>query len=211
MVWDVQTKTTRVGKFGFKASAPSLKQQVAAAYATDMGVTNPLFKNGAHVPDISSTVLDATAFYSATLGVPMARNQADAVVAQGRTLFSALRCHSCHTPILRTGDGEDTSLSHQTIHPFSDLLLHDMRTGLSDNRPDFLASGREWKTSPLWGIGLTETVLKGRAGTYLHDGRARTLEEAILWHAGEARAAQAGFTQLSAPERDALITFLRSL
>ena len=146
MVWDVQTKTTRVGKFGCKASSSSLKQQIAAAYAKDMGVTNPLFKNGAHVPDISSTVLDATTFYSATLGVPMARNQADAVVAQGRTLISALRCHSCHTPILRTGDGVDTSLSHQTIHPLSDLLLHDMGTELSDNRPDFRASGREWKT-----------------------------------------------------------------
>lgn len=211
MVWDVQTKTTRVGKFGCKASSPSLKQQKAAAYASDTGVTNPLFKNGARVPDISSTILDATTFYSATLGVPMARNQADPKVSQGRTLFSALGCHSCHTLTLRTGNGVHTSLSHQTIHPFSDPLLHDMNTELSDNQPYFLASGREWKTPPLWRIGLTETVLKGRTGTYPHDGRARTLEEAILWHAGEASATQARFTQLSAPERDALITFLRSL
>ena len=126
----------------------------------------------------------------------------------------ALECPTslpCHTPTLETGDGVHTSLSHQTIHPFSDLLLHDMGTGLSDNRPDFMATGRECKTTPLWGIGLAETVLNGRSTTYLHDGRARTLEEAILWHGGEASAAQVRFTALPSAERDALIAFLRSL
>jgi CxxC motif-containing protein (DUF1111 family) len=210
-VWDVQTRTTVIGRFGFKASAPSLRQQVAAAYATDMGVTNPLFKRGTKTPEISSTILEATTFYSASLGVPMARDQADPTVIFGRALFTQFGCHSCHTPTLTTGTGMHPALSNQTIHPFSDLLLHDMGEGLADHRPDFSATGTEWRTTPLWGIGLTEQVLNGRPATYLHDGRARTLEEAILWHGGEASAAQARFRDASATDRDALIRFLRSL
>ena len=210
-VWDVQRRATVLGRFGFKASSPTLRQQVAAAYATDMGVTNPLFKRGTKTPEISSTILDATTFYSASLGVPMARDQNDPTVTQGRALFTQFGCHSCHTPTLTTGAGAHPFLSQQTIHPFSDLLLHDMGEGLADHRPDFSASGTEWRTTPLWGIGLTEQVLNGRPATYLHDGRARSLEEAILWHGGEASAAQARFRAASAPERDALIRFLRGL
>lgn len=210
-VWDVQTRATAVGRFGFKASTPNLRQQVAAAYATDMGVTNPLFKRGTKTPEIPARILDATTFYSATLGVPMARDQSDPTVIFGRALFTQFGCHSCHTPTLTTGPGLHPALSNQTIHPFSDLLLHDMGEGLADHRPDFSATGNEWRTTPLWGIGLTEQVLKGRPATYLHDGRARSIEEAILWHGGEASAAQSRFRAASVTEREALIRFLRSL
>lgn len=209
--WNVLTKTTTVGRFGFKASSPTLKQQVAAAYATDMGVTNPLFRRGAKTPEISGSILNATTFYSATLGVPMARDQSDPIVVRGRALFTQFGCHSCHTPTLQTGTGSHPALSQQTIHPFTDLLLHDMGEGLADHRPDFLASGSEWRTTPLWGIGLTEQVLTGRPATYLHDGRARSLEEAILWHGGEASGAQARFKESAAADREALIRFLRAL
>lgn len=211
IVWDAQSRRRAVGRFGFKASSPTLRQQIAAAYATDMGVTNPLFKAGTKSAEIPASILNSTTFYSATLGVPMARNQGNRTVTRGRALFSQFGCHSCHTPTVTTAIGAHAALSHQTIHPFSDLLLHDMGEGLADNRPDFSATGGEWKTTPLWGIGLTERVLNGRLATYLHDGRARSLEEAILWHGGEASAAQARFKQSSAAERAALIAFLRSL
>lgn len=211
VVWNVQTRSMSVGRFGFKASSPTLRQQVAAAYATDMGVTNPLFKRGSKTPDISAAILDATTFYSATLGVPMARDQNDPTVTRGRALFSQFGCHSCHTPTLTTGSGSHPALSRQTIHPFTDLLLHDMGEGLADHRPDFEATGTEWRTTPLWGIGLTEQVLNGRPATYLHDGRARSLEEAILWHGGEASGAQARFKESAAADRETLIAFLRSL
>ena len=210
-VWDVQTHAIALGRFGFKASSPTLRQQVAAAYATDMGVTNPLFRKGSRLPEIPSTILDATTFYAASLGVPMARDQNDPTVTQGRALFTQFGCHSCHTPTLTTGTGAHSFLSQQTIHPFSDLLLHDMGEGLADHRPDFSATGTEWRTTPLWGIGLTERVLNGRPATYLHDGRARTLEEAILWHGGEASGAQARFRDAPAMEREALVRFLRGL
>lgn len=211
IVWDVKKRATSVGRFGFKASSPTLRQQIAAAYATDMGVTNPLFQAETRSPEIPASILNATTFYSATLGVPMARKQGNRTVARGRALFSQFGCHSCHTPTLTTADGAHPALSHQTIHPFSDLLLHDMGEGLADHRPDSTATGREWRTTPLWGIGLTEQVLNGRPATYLHDGRARSLEEAVLWHGGEANAAQSRFTQSAAAERAALIAFLRSL
>ncbi len=211
LVRDVQTRSLQVGRFGFKAGAPTLKQQIAAAYATDMGVSNPLFRMRDARPEISAQILDATTFYTATLGMPMARNQRDFGIARGRSFFAAIGCQDCHTSTFVTGSGIHTALSNQTIHPFSDFLLHDMGAGLSDDRPEFQASGSEWRTTPLWGIGLSETVLQGRPATYLHDGRAQTLEEAILWHGGEAAAAQARFKALSASERDVLIRFLRSL
>lgn len=211
VVWNVQTRTSTIGRFGFKAGSPTLLQQVAAAYATDMGVSNALFRVRHEKPEISSRILNATTFYSATLGIPRARNQSDPVVTRGRDLFTSLGCNACHTPTFTTGAGAHASLSYQVIHPFSDLLLHDMGDGLADGRPEFLATGTEWRTTPLWGIGLAETVLKGKPATYLHDGRARTLEEAILWHGGEASTAQNGYKTLAASDRDALIQFLRSL
>lgn len=211
LVWDLRARGLRTGRFGFKAGSPSLVQQIAGAYATDMGLTNPLFKSGKEAPEIPASILAATTFYNATLGVPKARNQDSPTVLLGKSLFSTIRCDSCHTSTLRTGAGAHGALSYQTIHPFTDLLLHDMGGGLADGRPEFTATGREWRTAPLWGIGLTDTVLNGKAATYLHDGRARTLEEAILWHGGEAEQARELFINLAISERDALIQFLRSL
>ena len=210
-VWDVQTRSTSIGRFGFKAGAPTLKQQIAGAYATDMGVTNPLFHVRGERPDISSRILDSTTFYTATLAVPIARGQGDSQVVRGRELFDTIGCSSCHITTFVTGSGAHSSLENQIVHPFSDFLLHDMGAGLADNRPEFDASGSEWRTTPLWGIGLTDEVLQGQLATYLHDGRARSLDEAILWHGGEATAAQGRFKALQAADRENLIQFLRSL
>jgi CxxC motif-containing protein (DUF1111 family) len=110
-----------------------------------------------------------------------------------------------------TGNSDIPALAHQTIHPFTDLLLHDMGAGLEDGRPEFLASGSEWRTAPLWGLGLTGTALDGAPESYLHDGRTRTLEEAILWHGGEAERAKALFLSMSNVDRANLVVFLRSL
>ena len=124
-------------------------------------------------------------------------------------MFTELGCSSCHRPQLTTGDADVAGLSNQVIRPYTDLLLHDMGPGLADGRPDGEATGTEWRTTPLWGIGLTETV--SRHSRFLHDGRARNLTEAILWHGGEASAATEGFKALSAAERAALLAFLESL
>jgi len=211
MVWNQRERRTAVGKFGLKAAAPTVLQQVATAYSTDMGVTNPIFPMGDRPADISQSVLGLTVFYTQTLAVPKARDQDNAAVRSGRVTFQALGCAGCHMQTLTTGQHSIVELSNQTIHPFTDLLLHDMGEGLADGRPEFLATSREWRTTPLWGIGLTETVLRGGEVTYLHDGRARTLEEAILWHGGEAEASQRRFVEIAASEREALIRFLRSL
>jgi CxxC motif-containing protein (DUF1111 family) len=209
-VWSVDSGAFAVGKFGFKAGAPSLRQQVATAYAGDMGVTNPLFKERGRSVDIPARILDATTFYVSTLAVPRAREQSDPIVIRGKEIFSAFGCMDCHATGLRTGSAPIAALSNNLIHPFTDLLLHDMGEELADGRPEYRASGSEWRTAPLWGIGLADLVLS-RAATYLHDGRARTLEEAILWHGGEASAARNSFIAANKSERDALIAFLRSL
>ena len=211
VVWDVAARSTAIGRFGFKAGAPTLKQQVAAAYATDMGVTNPLFRGTDKKPDISNRILDATTFYTASLAVPRARRQDDPAVQRGKASFTSFGCAQCHTAELRTTGGATAALSNLTIHPFTDLLLHDMGSGLADGRSEFQASGSEWRTTPLWGIGLSGVVLGSRPESYLHDGRARTLEEAILWHGGEGAGAKDRFVAASASERDELIQFLRSL
>jgi len=210
-VLNVTNGRRSVGKFGFKASAPTVLQQVAGAYSTDMGVSNPLFPAGDRTPDITRRLLERTVFYTQTLAVPLARAQDDFVVRQGREIFGAIGCNRCHIESLTTGHHSIQELSRQNIQPFTDLLLHDMGAGLADHRPDFSASGSEWRTTPLWGIGLTEVVLGPREVSYLHDGRARTLQEAILWHGGEGENAKRAFIELAASERDSLIKFLRSL
>jgi CxxC motif-containing protein (DUF1111 family) len=133
----------------------------------------------------------------------------DPIVKQGAKLFNDLTCAACHTPRHTTGQVTRPELSNQIIWPYSDFLLHDMGPGLADGRPEFLADGNEWRTPPLWGLGLTK-VVNPQAG-FLHDGRAETIEHAILWHDGEARAAADGYRQLPKNERDALIRFLNSL
>ncbi|MEW6306199.1 MAG: di-heme oxidoredictase family protein, partial [Verrucomicrobiota bacterium] len=222
IVWDVVSKRPAIGRFGWKAEQPTVLQQVAGAFNGDMGLTTSLFPQENHTPaqairqpsggspEVSDEILHAVAFYSRTLAVPARRNWDDATVRRGQRIFHVLKCASCHVPELKTGDWPDLpELSHQTIRPYTDLLLHDLGEGLSDHRPVFTASGREWRTPPLWGIGLVEKV-NGHTN-FLQDGRARNLTEAILWHGGEAERSKGQFRALPKADRDALIAFLNSL
>jgi CxxC motif-containing protein (DUF1111 family) len=149
-------------------------------------------------------------FYVQTLAVPARRDVLDSVNRRGAVLFSQINCAGCHRTTMMTGVNDAINLSSQRIHPYTDLLLHDMGEGLTDNRPDFLATGREWRTTPLWGLGLLQRT-NGGTGYYLHDGRARSVEEAILWHDGEAAGSKRQFMQLSQADRAALLQFLSSL
>ncbi len=208
-VWDVQTQSTALGRFGWKANNPNLQQQSASAYVNDMGVTNPLFLESDGSMDIDEKTLTQATFYVQTLAVPARTLLDDPQVKQGEKLFNEANCAACHLVTLTTGKYQIPQLANQTIHPYTDLLLHDMGEELADRRPDFQATGTEWRTPPLWGIGLTQTVLP--YSSFLHDGRARTLEEAILWHGGEAKASRETFRQMSVSNRQALVRFLRSL
>lgn len=161
-------------------------------------------------PEIDAEHLGDVNYYSRLLAVPARRNVADREVQQGEVLFADVGCARCHTTTFETGEVEDfPELSRQTIHPYSDLLLHDLGDALADGRPDFEADGNEWRTPPLWGIGLFADV--NDHTRYLHDGRARNLEEAILWHGGEADSSSAAFRALTEAERTALLRFLESL
>jgi CxxC motif-containing protein (DUF1111 family) len=208
-VWDGEKKAVVLGRFGWKAGNPTIKQQSAAAYVNDMGVTNLLFPEADKTMDIDATTLEETTFYVQTLGAPVRGLLDDTRVVKGEKLFSDANCSACHIAELKTGESKITVLANQTIHPYTDLLLHDMGAGLADNRPDFRATGTEWRTPPLWGLGLTKTVLA--EATYLHDGRARTVEEAILWHDGEAKVSKEKFLQMSKEDRSSLVRFLNSL
>lgn len=223
-VWDVRANDFSLGRFGWKANSPTVEQQAAAAFLGDVGVTSPLFseencmesqlecQNLPHggVPEVEGDIFDSVVFYSKTLAVPARRNWDRNDVLRGKKLFRDSSCISCHVDQHQTAsDYPITALAGQTIRPYTDLLLHDMGEGLADNRPDFLANGREWKTPPLWGIGLIEKV-NGHT-FFLHDGRARNLEEAILWHGGEAEASKEAFRKMEKRDRDALIAFLESL
>ncbi|MCB9561596.1 MAG: thiol oxidoreductase [Kofleriaceae bacterium] len=211
-VWDAEAGAVAIGRFGHKANTPTLRQQAAAAYVNDMGVGSSLFPDDAGdapVVEIDDDTLDATAFYTRTLAVPARVATDDPAVARGETLFRDAGCARCHVETLTTGAADVAALADQTIHPYTDLLVHDLGDDLADGRPDFEADGREWRTAPLWGLGLTHTVLPGSG--FLHDGRARTLEEAILWHGGEAEAAREAFRRAPVADRDAVVAFLRSL
>ena len=220
-VWDVQKNGLSLGRFGWKANQPTLIQQVASAYHDDIGITTSLlpiessdgqsqYDGRGEDPELSDEILDVVTFYIQTLAVPARRDLDDPIVQRGEQLFDSAQCSSCHIPTLRTGSLSDVpAVSNQTIYPYTDLLLHDMGPGLADNRPDFLASGSEWRTPPLWGIGLVK-VVNGHTN-FLHDGRARGLLEAILWHGGEAEQSREAVQQMSASDRDALIAFLESL
>ena len=185
-----------------------------------MGITSPYFSQESSYgqtqfdgntddPEISEETLKAATFYSQSLAVPKRRNWNDPTVKRGKILFSELNCSSCHRPKYITGQHPEFSfLSNQTIFPYTDLLLHDMGNELSDNRPDFDASGNEWRTPPLWGVGLTKTV--GGHTNFLHDGRARSLEEAIMWHGGEAEKSKEDYRKLPKSDREAVVKFLES-
>jgi CxxC motif-containing protein (DUF1111 family) len=214
-VLDPETGHRRLGRFASKAGKARLSHQIAAALNTDMGVTTAIFPmlDGEAIggaPELATTDLDKMTRYIALLGVSARRDLSDAQALQGEQLFGSAQCVKCHRPTLTTSPYHPMAeLRGQTIHPYTDLLLHDMGPGLADNLGELDATGSEWRTPPLWSIGLTAGVSGGEA--YLHDGRARTLEEAILWHGGEADGAREAFRNMSAADRAALIKFLKSL
>ena len=223
-VWDYVLGEFVLGRFGWKANEPNLAQQIAGAFNGDLGITSEIFPEESCTPvqevclngdsggnpEVTAEQFEQILLYSNLLGVPRQRNENDPLVLQGRDLFIQAECSSCHVPTLQTGEHPTLAqLSNQMIHPYTDLLLHDMGEGLADGRPDFTASGSEWRTAPLWGLGLTQTV---NGHTFLlHDGRARDVTEAILWHGGEAAVSQQAFLNMSAAEREALLAFLASL
>ncbi|MFT6460390.1 MAG: CxxC motif-containing protein (DUF1111 family) [Pseudophaeobacter arcticus] len=228
--WSREYQQIMLGRFGYKAGMPTLHQQSAAAFSGDIGISTPLFPQpagdctAAQSPcltaphgdgdirgtEIDQANMDLVTFYSRNLAVPARRDSGDPQVLRGKELFYASGCTSCHTPKFvtqRLADRPENSF--QLIWPYSDLLLHDMGEGLADDRPEGRATGREWRTAPLWGIGLTKQV--NPDATYLHDGRARSLLEAILWHGGEAKPARDQVISLSPDDRATLIRFLESL
>ncbi|RON89706.1 thiol oxidoreductase [Pseudomonas fluorescens] len=227
-VWDDALQKTVMGRFGWKAGQPNLNQQNVHAFSGDMGLTTSLRPfddctdaqtackqapngNGPDgEPEVSDNILRLVLFYSRNLAVPARRGVNDAEVLAGKNLFFQAGCDSCHTPKYTTAaNAAEPELANQVIRPYSDLLLHDMGDGLADNRTEFQASGRDWRTPPLWGIGLTQAV-SGHT-QFLHDGRARNLLEAVLWHGGEAQAAQQQVLSFNAEQRAALLAFLNSL
>ncbi len=220
-VYDFTAEATVLGRFGWKANAPTSLQQTAGAYHDDMGVTNPIFQREnsfgqqqadtlADDPEIDSETLDVATFYIQTLAVPARRDIDDPQIARGEQLFRDAQCSACHTPTLETGVLPGVpEVSNQKIQPFTDMLLHDMGEGLADGRPDYRADGGEWRTPPLWGIGLTRVV--NDHTFFLHDGRARNLIEAIMWHGGEAEDSRDFVNNMLKEDREALIAFLQSL
>jgi len=208
LVWDTDRQTMALGRFGHKATVPTLRQQTAAAFAGDIGLSNKLLPETDGHRDLSDDQFEQAVVFISTVAVPAAVPQ-NAAAREGRALFDDLGCAGCHVPTLETGDHAIPQLAHQIIHPYTDLLLHDVGDRLTDARRDFTAEGVEWRTPPLWGLGLVQVVLP--AATFLHDGRARTLAEAILWHGGEAQAARDAFRLATKQERAALIEFLETL
>lgn len=223
-VWNKEKQATVLGRFGWKAGQPSLDQQNSGAFAGDMGLTSQHFGGDdctstqsdcrqaptGGTPEVSDDIRAKVLFYSRNLGVPARRDVDTPAVQEGKVVFHALGCQQCHTPAFTTtASAAEPELANQDIHPYTDLLLHDMGEGLADRRPEFQATGNEWRTPPLWGIGLTQDVSDHTR--FLHDGRARNLLEAILWHGGEARAVREAVVALPGVKREALLAFLNSL
>ncbi|MEM9997927.1 MAG: di-heme oxidoredictase family protein [Bacteroidota bacterium] len=224
MVWNIREGRSTLGRFGWKAEQPTVEQQVASAFHGDMGLTSSLFpdENCAPAspgcteaptggsPEVEDRGLGHVTLYSGSLAVPARRDWEEPAVLRGKALFAQIGCAGCHVPKFETGISTiSASHENQVIRPYTDLLLHDMGEGLADDLATFDASGREWRTPPLWGLGLIQTV-NGHM-ELLHDGRARGVVEAILWHGGEAEAARERFRALSQSERDDLVRFLHSL
>lgn len=230
-VTDLRSGKKVLGRFNWKAGQPSVEQQSAAAFSNDMGLSSPLFpshygdctpaqKACFDMPDgaqphlgeheVPARLMDFVTVYSTNLAVPQRRDVDDARVLEGKKLFYQANCVACHVPKYVTRrDAKQPEHQFQLIWPYTDLLLHDMGEGLADGVGEGQANGREWRTPPLWGIGLTKVVNPN--ATYLHDGRARSLLEAVLWHGGEAQAARDRVVNMSPAERADLIRFLESL
>lgn len=224
-VWDVAAEATVLGRFGWKANQPNLAQQTFAAFRGDIGITSALFpdKNCPEAqsecadaplsdttPNIQDPKANAMVVHALGLAVPARRHLDDPEALHGEELFDQAGCGKCHIESMETGDLPDwPELSRQKIHPYTDLLLHDMGPELADGRSDFEATGSEWRTPPLWGLGLS-----GEIDGYLfllHDGRARDFAEAILWHGGQAEDAREAFRAMPKNDREALVAFLTSL
>jgi CxxC motif-containing protein (DUF1111 family) len=228
--WSVSQGKLMLGRFGWKAGKPTIVDQAATAFAGDMGLSTPLVHasagdcksaqaacrdapsgdDPAEGVEVTRQMFDLLVFYSRNLAVPARRDAKAPAVLRGKALFGSLGCAACHTPSHVTGqDAASPQLSGQTIFPYTDLLLHDMGEGLADGRPEGLASGRQWRTTPLWGLGLTKAV---NGHTFLlHDGRARSVLEAILWHGGEAQRSRDAVAALGRTEREELLKFLDTL
>ena len=236
-VWDVENEQTVLGRFGWKANQPNLRQQTASAFLGDIGATTFMFPEencpaaqvacldvpsaskcggqggctgNAYRPEVVPSRLTNITLYLQALAVPARRNVSDPLFARGEALFARAQCSVCHLPVLETGPKPALKgAAGITFHAYTDLLLHDMGPDLADGRPDFKASGSEWRTAPLWGIGLLRTV--NGHGDLLHDGRARNVTEAILWHGGQAEPARDAFRTLPKADREALVKFVESL
>jgi CxxC motif-containing protein (DUF1111 family) len=230
-VWDAFAGELRTGRFGWKANVATLAHQSAGAFVGDIGITSSKFphedctaaqrdcrdaprggQGGA--PEIDDATFAQVVFYQATLAPAARRNVDDPRVQAGAGLFEQAQCGACHRPSYITGRGplpefSSDKLAGQRIWPYTDLLLHDLGPELADGRPDYLAGGQQWKTPPLWGIGLIRDVNGHQR--LLHDGRARGVLEAVLWHGGEAQAARDRVQKMSARERAALVAFVESL
>ena len=226
-VWSPSAGKIMPGRFGWKANAARSIDQTSGAALGDIGLTTSVRpaqncaepqaaclaafdQSAGEGPEISDTFLEKLVIYVQALAVPRQRGEDDPAVMRGEALFRAAGCAACHMPTLKTGaEAVLPELAGQTFHPFTDLLLHDMGPGLADGRPDFAASGSEWRTPPLWGLGLVPQV--NGHDLLLHDGRARGFAEAILWHGGEAEAAREAFRTMDKADREALVAFLGSL
>lgn len=234
-VWDVVAQKTLIGRIGWKANVASVAHQTAGAFLGDIGITSMYFPNQDCMPaqkdclaapsgaeetadgtehEIRDELLGEVIFYQNTLAPPARRNISDPQVIRGEEVFHQAQCAQCHRPSYTTGKPlfpqfTSMALSNQTIYPYTDLLLHDMGEDLADGRPDFLASGSEWRTPPLWGIGLVPDVNGHQF--LMHDGRADGVMEAILWHGGEALASRDYVLKLNSKDRDALVAFVNSL
>jgi CxxC motif-containing protein (DUF1111 family) len=223
-VWDPKAQATRLGRFGWKANQPGIEQQVSGAFLGDIGITSPLHPTQncpasqavctaaitGGDPEADQETIDQVSYYSRLLAVPARRDFKAPDVLCGKKLFEDAGCASCHVAKYVTGEFADLpELAHQTIFPYSDMLLHDMGEDLADHRPDFLATGTEWRTPPLWGLGLVHVV--NDHTNFLHDGRARDTSEAILWHGGEGVAARDAYRAMSKDDRATLIRFVESL
>ncbi len=231
MVWDEDQQETMLGRFGWKAGQPNLHQQVAAAFSGDIGINSPLFKapsgdctvnqqtclgapNGntdiMGKLELSEELLRLTSFFNANLAVPHRKSANQENILLGKQAFYQSGCISCHKPKFVTGETSPYSnLYNELIWPYSDFLLHDMGSGLADNHPEGKATGTEWRTAPLWALGDSKYL--GKSWQLLHDGRARNIEEAILWHDGEALNAKENYKSLNKIERKALVEFVKSL
>jgi CxxC motif-containing protein (DUF1111 family) len=233
-VKDAFGQTEMIGRFGWKANVATLAHQTASAFLGDIGITSTRFPKEACMPaqrdcaaspsggapEIDDKILADVVFYQATLAPPARRDAGDAQVLRGQRLFTQAQCAVCHRPSYVTGEGSELgperfpaftskALAGQRIWPYTDLLLHDMGRALADHRPDGQANGRQWKTPPLWGIGLIHDVNGHQR--LLHDGRARGVLEAILWHGGEAEPSRQQVLQMNRAEREALVRFVNSL